>query len=205
MGVRAKFKTFIKGFKFRFFELPKRMDDIVKQFGTLSTSVHEHNTLVLDMVMRLTGYDSAFHSYHLEIEKEKKLRLEQGKRANEKVRNIASELNKFIDKIENIKIQYSALEIIVNKKNKKAAHLIERFEWSLNNFEKIEVITLKAKDHYDKYLLQLQRDISEFKETDQAVRRLAHLEERITLMELKYREYSHNDSGKITSRSITTY
>lgn len=214
MGVRAKFRSFINGFKFRFFELPKRMDDIVKQFEDTLISINEHHSLTLDNTMRLTGYDSMFHSNHLDMEKEKKLRLEQAKRTNNRVKTFGDILkdlvakvdfnhNDLSEKTEQLFNDFLVLHSKIAGQDKKDKELIKRLEWALKNFSKIEEMAKSASDQYENFLTRLKKDISEFKETDHAIRRLAHLEERITLIEIHNKGVKSHGSGETTSRSIT--
>jgi len=216
MAVGAKIRSFFKFFTFRFFDLPKRMDDIVIQFEKLIETVHGNNSLTLDNTRVIGQQMLMLDSCNSDLKNERKLRLEQARRFNMRVAKVAGYYKDlapkvdFInddlsDKLENILSHCSELGEIVHKKNKKYSDLIERMEWATNNFAKIEKITLQAKVDYDKYIDQLQKDISEFKKTDQAVMRLAHLEERITLMEINYREKSHNGSGETIPRPIRAY
>lgn len=67
----------------------------------------------------------------------------------------------------------------------------------IDNFEKEKVkiktinnldnLTNRASEDYKRHLESLKTDISRFKETDQSVKRLAHLEERITLLEMEFK------------------
>lgn len=134
------------------------------------------------------------------ISNEKSLRKSQGKRANDKFKEEMKTVNENFSKID---VNISKINDIVNKKTAKMSDLIQRFEWALENFNRIEDLTLKANSEYDSYLCEMQsnydsyvaklkkevtefkRDISEFKKNDNAVVRLTGLETRITLLEIE--------------------
>lgn len=195
MGIKFKIRSFIKQIKYRYFDIPKRLNALVIHVDTLAKHDGHRRAYELSFKTWFEKYDQKLEEAYFDTKKETKLRMEQAKRHAAKTDKKIKELQDyFVERI-------SELEDIITRRNKKSTHLADRLEWALNNFTKIEDVTLLAKENYDDYLQQLKTDISEFKKTDQAVMRLAHLEERITLMEVKHRENSHNGRGEKAPRS----
>lgn len=115
--------------------------------------------------------------------------------------NIVAGVNLLGDEIHSIREEFKE----VKKHASDAYDAAYKIQHTILDLDRIESLIEKGSSKYKEYLDQLKKDISTFKKTDNAIVRLAHLEERITLMEVNYREISHNGSGKITSRSIGTY
>ena len=74
---------------------------------------------------------------------------------------------------------------VLKQKEEKLNDLIAQCRVLISDADFFRRILSEADRKYYKYLNQLEEDISTYKETDQAVRRLASLEGRITILEQK--------------------
>jgi hypothetical protein len=126
-----------------------------------------------------------------EINHERDLRLQQCNRleirVNKRIKQLQEEM---MDRFGYVASRYDEILQMIGVLQKKGAtskDLAKKIDF-LNNVHET------AKLHYENYLIELKREISEFAKSDNAVVRLSSLESRITLMEIRHRESSDNGS-----------
>jgi hypothetical protein len=108
-----------------------------------------------------------------EINNEKRLRIDGDKDINKKIRMI--HLNE--QKTEEIANYFGETSKKLNIK-------IKEIDQYINKFKFIEELAANAEKKYNQFIKKLKTDISEFEVTHQLTRRMASIEERITMVEL---------------------
>lgn len=110
----------------------------------------------------------------------------------ELVHNLARSVNANNIGVQNVyhefKVVKDAMEPVLADLHQKEAQMddmIRELRYVLKEAKFFQGILSKADEKYAHYLRQLEEDISTYKESDQAVRRLAALEARITMLEQK--------------------
>lgn len=220
----ARFKSFFKWIKFRFFDLPKRLNDIESQFKTVIVEAHEHNTLAIEAAEKLSEVQRSpgllQHQIQYQIAKERKLRIAHGLRASNKLKEEMFTVNNNFERIRqellviNILLKDKAAKDKANEKTlsilmtkyEEIPNLCSIMRTELSEFfvykdryEKIEGLHNKMEVDYASYIKKFKSEYSAFKKNDDAIRRLAHLEERITLIELSNKEQRKHGSGQAVS------
>jgi hypothetical protein len=204
-SLRVRMRLFIKRWKYRFFEMPKRFDDIVHQFDNLIQEVHSNNTLNIDLRQWIGQMDCHLSEFNHSISNETRLRQAQCKKIKDNVKRLNKRCDDF--ELDFVEIKDTNKNIIQEmqsfiNRHKGLISLSQRFTKALDDLHKLEDISKKGLSDFDIYRKELLKDVEKFKKNDAAVSRLAHLEERITLMEIKQKGNSHNGSGENVSGSI---
>lgn len=198
MGLRGRFVSFFKHWHYRLFELPRRFDEIVIQFENLIQEFHSHNTCYLESKYVWDDLTNAIKEVDENAAHQHSLIRKQIKRNETKTKNELDNIVKTLIKLDD---NSHAIDGLMSQLRKE----LGQFHAYKKKYDSIDGLHDKLEQDYDHYLERLKNDISKFKERDQAVMRLAHLEERITLIEIANREKGQHGSGENLSGSARTH
>ena len=114
--------------------------------------------------------------------------IAKNKKHDESINKLAIVANELSNDVAAMKFNIHDNSERLSKKIESVYSIEKRFITYHDNIKYLEDLQFLAKQSYEKYVGQVKSELSEFKESDRAIQRLASIESRITLLEGKLKK-----------------